>query len=211
MQPRSNSAESPLRTRTSAKQHIQDIALQLFTESGFDSTSVNDVARAASVSPRTVYRYFGTKEQLVVWDPMDDRLATNLQALLAEHSDAEHFLAAVLTGYAALARRTLSPADADRLAIRMRLVREAPELRTGEVQQMDRLAQALVETLASSPIAAGHTRLQLRLAAYQLAWGLLALTDEWAESGFSGKFQDLLDASLPMIIRSVGASLTADG
>lgn len=209
MEPHAKTPESPLKARTSTKQHIQDIALQLFTENGFDSTSVEDVARAAGISPRTTYRYFGTKEQLVVWDPMDDRLNENVGALLTEHTDAHSFLRAVASGYVELARRTLSPADAERLAVRMRLIRAVPDLRTGEVQQMDRLAQTLVRTLLSSPLSHDHAPVRLRLAASQLAWGLLALADEWAEDGFSRPFQNLLDESLPLIIDAVGVTLTA--
>ncbi len=40
-----------------------------FTERGFDATSMDDVARAAGVSRRTIYRYFETKDDLVFESP----------------------------------------------------------------------------------------------------------------------------------------------
>ncbi|MGW6708074.1 TetR/AcrR family transcriptional regulator [Streptomyces sp. NPDC054956] len=51
-----------LRTR----QHLAATALELFLERGFDAVSVADVAAAAEVSKPTLFRYFPTKEDLVL-------------------------------------------------------------------------------------------------------------------------------------------------
>lgn len=48
---------------------IVDAAMALFAEQGFDSTSMHDIARAAGVSRRTIYRYFDTKDDLVFEAP----------------------------------------------------------------------------------------------------------------------------------------------
>ena len=53
---------------------IQAVALDLFERHGFDAVSIEQVADAAEVSPSTVYRYFGTKEGLVIHDEYDDRV-----------------------------------------------------------------------------------------------------------------------------------------
>ncbi|MCB5180337.1 TetR/AcrR family transcriptional regulator [Streptomyces antimicrobicus] len=50
------------RTRT----HLRATALELFLERGFDDVSVADVAAAAEVSKPTLFRYFPTKEDLVL-------------------------------------------------------------------------------------------------------------------------------------------------
>lgn len=61
---------------------IAAAAVALFAEQGFDATTVSDVAEAAGVSRRTVYRYFETKEDLVFEAPrtwlevLDQTLAT---------------------------------------------------------------------------------------------------------------------------------------
>ncbi|WP_433060384.1 TetR/AcrR family transcriptional regulator [Dactylosporangium sp. CS-033363] len=57
-----------LRQRQSerTRQSIQDTATRLFLESGFEAVNVNDIAAAAEVSKRTLFKYFPTKEDLVI-------------------------------------------------------------------------------------------------------------------------------------------------
>nr|WP_157233880.1 TetR family transcriptional regulator [Kibdelosporangium phytohabitans] len=45
---------------------IADKAFELFIEQGFDRTTIEQIAAAAEVGPRTLYRYFPTKETLIV-------------------------------------------------------------------------------------------------------------------------------------------------
>ena len=58
-------------TRTAIQRH----AVRLFGEQGYDATSVEQIAEAAGVSHRTVFRYFPTKESLVTTDDVGERLA----------------------------------------------------------------------------------------------------------------------------------------
>ena len=44
---------------------IYDSAVDLFVRDGFDETTLEDVAKAAGVSPRTLYRYFATRDELL--------------------------------------------------------------------------------------------------------------------------------------------------
>lgn len=59
-----------LRERKKAKTRalIQKEALRLFREQGYAATTVEQVAEAAEVAPSTVFRYFATKEELVIVD-----------------------------------------------------------------------------------------------------------------------------------------------
>lgn len=54
------------RQQTSAR--IVEAALALFTEHGFDSTTADDIADAAECSRSTLFRYFGTKEDILFGD-----------------------------------------------------------------------------------------------------------------------------------------------
>ena len=58
------------RTRAALREH----ALRLFREQGYQRTTVEQIAAAAEVSPSTFFRYFPTKEDLVLQDDMDTRM-----------------------------------------------------------------------------------------------------------------------------------------
>src|ERR1700691_3962855 len=58
------------RTRAALREH----ALRLFREQGYQATTVEQIAAAAEVSPSTFFRYFPTKEDLVLQDDMDTRM-----------------------------------------------------------------------------------------------------------------------------------------
>jgi AcrR family transcriptional regulator len=76
-----------------AMDEIARAALELFTRDGFEATSVDAIAAAAGCAPRTFYRYFGTKEDVVFHDlpalmqqlgqALDDHLANGLGAWAA--------------------------------------------------------------------------------------------------------------------------------
>lgn len=53
------------RKKIETRQHIADIAAGLFAERGFEAVTVDEVAEAATVSKKTVFNYFPTKEDLV--------------------------------------------------------------------------------------------------------------------------------------------------
>ncbi len=59
-----------LRTRSEIQRH----ALRLFREQGYEATTVIQIAAAAEVSESTFFRYFPTKEDVVLWDPFDPML-----------------------------------------------------------------------------------------------------------------------------------------
>lgn len=71
-----------LRERKKARTRaaIQSAALRLFRERGYDDTTVEQVAEAAEVAPSTVFRYFPTKEDLVVSDDYDPFIVHALRA-----------------------------------------------------------------------------------------------------------------------------------
>ncbi|MFY1632575.1 TetR/AcrR family transcriptional regulator [Solwaraspora sp. WMMB335] len=54
------------RTRRTIQREIAEAAQRLFVERGYEATTIDDVAAAVGMSPRSVFRYFATKEDIVV-------------------------------------------------------------------------------------------------------------------------------------------------
>ena len=61
------------RKKARTKAEIQRQALRLFHEQGYAETSVEQIAAAAEVSPSTFFRYYPTKDDVVLADFMDHR------------------------------------------------------------------------------------------------------------------------------------------
>lgn len=68
------------RRRSTTPDHITDVAIELFTARGFAEVSVDDVAQAAGISRRTLFRYYASKNA-ILWGDFDTHLA-HLRELL---------------------------------------------------------------------------------------------------------------------------------
>ncbi|MGD8195751.1 TetR family transcriptional regulator [Herbiconiux sp. P18] len=64
------STESTLwqRSRQAAYAEITRVAMRLFLDQGFDQTTIDQIASTAGISRRSFFRYFGTKEDIVLGD-----------------------------------------------------------------------------------------------------------------------------------------------
>jgi AcrR family transcriptional regulator len=71
------------RRRLEAMRRAQAVALDLFEARGYDAVTVEEVAAGAQVGAATLYRNFGTKERLVLWDGYDPLLFEGLAARLS--------------------------------------------------------------------------------------------------------------------------------
>ena len=87
-----------LRKKVQAMRRAQSCAIEMFEERGFATVSMVEVAEQSEVSVASLFRYFGAKEQLVLWDEHDDRI---IAAVAAELERGLHGVAAVAAGVAA--------------------------------------------------------------------------------------------------------------
>jgi mycofactocin system transcriptional regulator len=72
------------RRPSTTQDHITDVALALFAAHGFDEVSVDDVAKAAGIARRTLFRYYASKNA-IPWGDFDAHLQ-HLRDLLAAQS-----------------------------------------------------------------------------------------------------------------------------
>src|SRR6266498_3915695 len=79
------------RKRARIKRMLQAEALRLFAEKGYEGTTVEDIADAAAISPRTFFRYFPSKEDVVVWDEYDPLALELLESRADDEPLAEAF------------------------------------------------------------------------------------------------------------------------
>lgn len=56
------------RSRREAYAEITRVAMTLFVEQGFEPTTIDQIAATAGISRRSFFRYFGTKEDIVLGD-----------------------------------------------------------------------------------------------------------------------------------------------
>ena len=81
------------RKKARTREAIMDAALDLFEANGFDATTVEDIAAAADVSPRTFFRYFESKLDLIM--ARSDTKHTELGPLLMARPAEEGLLVAM--------------------------------------------------------------------------------------------------------------------
>ncbi|SNQ45940.1 putative mycofactocin biosynthesis transcriptional regulator MftR [Frankia canadensis] len=111
------------RPATSASE-LEHLALRMFTERGFEETTVDDIAREAGIGRRTVFRYFASKNDLA-WGNFDAHLEVMRSALAAASAD-EPMLTALRR--AILDFNTYPSAEGAWLRRRMTLILRTPAL-----------------------------------------------------------------------------------
>src|SRR3712207_3365002 len=74
------------RKKARTRAEIQRQALKLFRGRGYEATAVAQIAEAAEVSESTFFRYFPTKEDVVLWDEFDPLI---LEAFKAQPTESD--------------------------------------------------------------------------------------------------------------------------
>lgn len=112
------------RRRSTTQDHIAGVAIDLFAARGFDAVSVDDVAAAAGISRRTLFRYYASKSA-IPWGDFDthlQHLRDLLKTLSAEVSLGDALREALLTF------NTYAEGEMAEHRQRMRVILETEEL-----------------------------------------------------------------------------------
>jgi AcrR family transcriptional regulator len=171
------------RKKEQTRRALEDAALDLFERQGFDHTTVEEIAAACDVSPRTFFRYFATKDQVLFGgDAEFTVMLTDLEQRPADETPFRSVRTAVdamIESYADERQRLLRRARI--LAATPSLQLHAPYVQFGKID-------AVVDALVRRDAAAGVRPrvLELRLAVGVAFAAIRAALDTWIADGAKG-------------------------
>lgn len=184
------------RTRQLASQEILATALRLFTEQGYDETSIAQIARESGVSQRTLFRYFGTKEDLLGGG--QERFGQVLADTIAEQPADADVWEVLRTGIAAVLALHESP---EKALERFRLLHKTASLRAGWLEKRLRFQDDLLPLITARMAAADsedsaelRARAVLATAFACLDAASMAWVDHDGEGGIMGFYDACLAA-----------------
>jgi AcrR family transcriptional regulator len=191
---------SGLRERKKAKTRaaIQQQALRLFHEQGYAATTVEQIAAAVEVSPSTFFRYFPTKEDVVLYDDLDPLFFAAFEAQPPELTPIQAMRGALHLVFAGL-----SGEEMEQQQVRTELILAVPELRMRMLDQFANLVDLLAE-LVGKRVGRSANDFKVRAFAGALMGTLLApiLVDlQGTLRDFIAQMEDSLDfleAGLPL-------------
>lgn len=189
--------EPPLSLRERKKQRTREAirreAYRLFREQGYDATTVDQIAAAAEISPSTFFRYFPTKEEVVLTDEYDPIIMEALRRTPADLSLVAAVREALLGTF-----RVVYLRDREEMTTRMRLVATQPELRRRVYAQQNDSWNALLEAYAErSGRAADDPHLRYAIAATGAVVSEAIMA--WGDSGCVGDPGQLMDEALTFL------------
>jgi TetR/AcrR family transcriptional regulator, regulator of mycofactocin system len=164
-----------------SRRELELIALRLFTDQGFDSTTIEQIGAEAGVSKRTFFRYFSSKSG-VLWSEFDSEVET-IRVALAEVPATVPMMDAIRR--AVVSANHYGPQDVPELRIRMNLIGCVPALQSSAALHYDAWERAISDFAATRigqpadslyPLAVGRATLAACRAAYD-RWSARADAD----------------------------------
>jgi AcrR family transcriptional regulator len=191
------------RKRTKTRLMIQAEAMRVIADKGWEKTTVDDIADAAAISPRTFFRYFPTKEDVVLWDEYDPLAPDILEARPADEPLVESMRALVYEALGGLYRR-----DRDALLLRVRLLLTVPELRArlrdAQGEGVELLATHLAQQRGVKPDDLG-----IQVVASAMSSTIIVALDAWMRDDGKSDLLAILDRAVEALatnMRELGAS-----
>ncbi|MFB6396600.1 TetR family transcriptional regulator [Polymorphospora lycopeni] len=176
--------------RTRTRHRLVTNALDLFEAQGFDDTTVAQITARARVSEMTFFRYFASKEMVVLDDPHDPVIAESVVAQPATLPP----LVRVARGLRAAFAQVDEPEDLTTRR-RVRVVAGSPALRAGMVRSNAATEAAIADAL----IADGVAPLPARVAAASVLAALTCALLEWATTQDGTTLADAVTTALDTV------------
>jgi AcrR family transcriptional regulator len=131
------------RKKARTREALQETALDLFGRQGFDHTTIEEIAEACEVSPRTFFRYFPTKEDVLFADSSTRREV--LLSGISARPEHESAFVALREGMRALARDYEH--DRVALALRAAIMGASPQLQLYKAEHQNAWESDVVDVL----------------------------------------------------------------
>ncbi|MER5909218.1 TetR family transcriptional regulator [Streptomyces sp. NPDC001982] len=187
------------RKKIKTRETIRAATYALVEEQGYDATTIEQIADRAEVSPSTVFRYFPTKEDIVLTDEYDAILMEELRARPAGEPWPDS-----LRYVMRKAVRLGVDDDPEVARLRTRLTVEVPTVRSRVMESMSvtgrMLCQIIGERTGRDP-----QGLEVRVYAMSLIGGLMEASLYWAENGHRDDLTDLVDRALDVLAEGLTA------
>jgi AcrR family transcriptional regulator len=198
MAPRPASALS-LRERKKQRtlRDLQAAALQLIAEHGFDGVTTDDIAAAADVSKTTFYRYFDSKEDVILGDSQAGR--EDVRRALRERPGDEPVVDSIRNAILTLANRIDVENDRTALLARANIVRATSSLTARALEQQAAIEQVMVEFIADRNGSDPRSDLEARLLAATTMAALRVATDHWVDHDGELDLEDLVHRGLAFL------------
>ncbi|MGW0142031.1 TetR/AcrR family transcriptional regulator [Streptomyces calvus] len=178
-------------SRHAVRAELARVAFNRFCLTGFNQVTFADLAKAAGVSRSTFLRYFGTKEDVVlfVFDPVGDVIADALDADRADQDDWSRLRNALESAVTFLVR------DVQELVTILGLIEQTPalcaRLREKQAEWRPRIVARLQETTSSTDGSSVIADVRVA-AALECLWIVLG---QWSASDGEADLGELLDAA----------------
>ena len=182
------------RNKRERRRRLEDVAIDLFERDGFDRTTIEQVAAAAGIAPRTFFSYFATKDDLVLAD-YADRLGRILDEF-DQRPAQEPAWDALRASFAAVADDYAS--EADRLHRRFTITAANPSVFARSLQLQAGWEQALAERLATR-LGAGADDPNPRLLAATALAVMRASLQHWLTSGQATPLPELVQGAFEQL------------
>lgn len=173
------------RKKIQTRQAIRRTAYRLFEKQGYDATPVDQIAEEAEVSPSTVFRYFPTKEDIVLTDEYDPLIEETLRQRPPNEPPVTALREAL---YSSIAR--IYQADAAETLQRIRLIREVPALR-GRMSEHSAETAWLLRRALAERTGRAEDDLELRIVTGAMLGALMEAMYSWVDTGTAGTLEDL--------------------
>jgi TetR/AcrR family transcriptional regulator, regulator of mycofactocin system len=167
------------RKKLETRQALEQAALRLFAERGYEQTTVEEIAEAADVAVRTFFRYFSSKQDVLFGDVVTDRVS-RLRTELAARPWSESPIESVTRVMDLL---DVAGEEEEQVLVRFELLRHQPSLNTRYLDLINAMRLVVVEFIAERTGTDPRTHMYPLLVAGACAASWDTSLTLWAESG----------------------------